>query len=253
MSDRLLVYTVVTGGYDDILPVPEDLWGEIDFICVTDMQWQKPVPAPWLHIRLCDSKLNHKELNRLYKICPHFLFPAYKRSIYIDGNISVVGRLDDYFSAVMADYDIALFEHFSRKNIYEEAAECARLGYEFVWRLSALIKKYNRLGFRSNELYEANVIFRRHASEPLKKAMEFWWSEYLNGPRRDQLSLTYALNQFNLAINNLGRSDARFDNKYFVYRIHNRFLTFVLKNRLGAFINRTLMWFGWAGLRGLDS
>lgn len=40
-------------------------------------------------------------------------------------------------------------------------------------------------------LYEANIIYRKHNNEQIKKMCEEWWWFIKNLAKRDQLSLTY--------------------------------------------------------------
>ena len=50
-------------------------------------------------------------------------------------------------------------------------------------------------GFFGNDcnLTENGFMIRKHNDPDLIKCEEFWWNEFMSGPRRDQISFQYAM------------------------------------------------------------
>ncbi len=235
-----VVYSVITGAYDKLLPL-DIAESDVDYILIVDNAFSGEVPPGWNLMKLPESSLSHKDLNRYIKMHPHLLFPQYECSVYVDGNIQVVSALKDVIDNALASKDIALYKHYKRDDVYSEASECLELGLDYFWRVIPQMARYKANGFKGNALYEASVIFRRHHSCDLKRAMELWWKEYLGNARRDQLSLTFCLSTANVIVNNLGISDPRIEQKYFVKKIHAVYRPDKLSVRLTAKLNKLLL------------
>lgn len=217
---KTVVYTVITGDYDDIESVGAgDNFCNIDFYCISEKQIN--VPKPWGNIVLPPSNLSHADLSRYYKIQPHLLFPNHDISIYVDGNIRVVGEIStliDYF--VKSGELFSAYNHPVRTNVYEEALACAQIGYGSVLKIFKQVNKYNKEGFPGNGMVEANILIRKHNDNKIKSAMSDWWNEYSLGIKRDQLSLLYCCWKNSVCIFQMGESDARFINDFFYYKEH---------------------------------
>lgn len=223
------IYTVVCGKYDVVNPV-HNVNPEIDYICFTDEIYIGSIPEPWIHKIIDNKRFNGKDLNRYYKINVCKVLSDYDLSIYIDGNIQILRDPFDCYFEKLGDFKIAMYDHYLRKNILEEANACANLGLVWRWSVNRQINRYVRNGFSSNNLYEANVIFRRH-SEEIDKAMDFWWNEYINGVKRDQISFTYSMHSTGVDITSLGKSDVRFAGKIFTIH-HHKYSKFITIKRL---------------------
>jgi len=210
---RLLVYTCIAGGYDEPRPPRVDTPG-IDFVCLSDRP--AAVPAPWVARQLPDMGLGAAELNRYAKMHPHLIFPETAASVYVDGNIQVVGDPTPLVEQALATHDLALYQHPFRDCIYLEAEECAAIGHAWSRTVRRQMRGYAAAGFPAGHgLFEAGVIVRRHASPAVQRLMAAWWSAYLGGVRRDQLSLPFLAWQLGVPIGNLGPSDPRYAHRYF--------------------------------------
>ena len=64
------------------------------------------------------------------------------------------------------------------------------------------------------------AILRRHNSEDVRRAMEYWWNELKNNSRRDQLSFNYSAWKNKLDFIYI-EGDSR-DNKYFLHTPHKK-------------------------------
>jgi hypothetical protein len=214
---RIAVYTCITGGYDELTPVLVATPG-VEYICFSDV----PVsaPAPWQVRVLSLPGLNAKDKNRYVKMHPAHVLPDHDVTVYIDGSIQVVGNLEPLLQTVLASTEtMFLYEHYLRRCIYEEAEACAHGAVEWIWRIAAQMRKYRKEGFPANRgLFEAGVLICK--KDPAAIAlMEQWWREYRAGAKRDQLSLTPVAWREGFHLGSLGQSDARFEHRYFKYRL----------------------------------
>lgn len=233
--DKIVVYTAVTGSYDDLQPVccVESCF---DYICFTDYDFSGKVPSPWKHIRLPKSSLDNKDIARYCKLNPHKLLPMYASSIWIDGNISIKCEIANLAKDILASSDVASYQHWWRDATEQEFYECARYGFDFAWQLKSQLQRYYKEGYRSVDFFENNVIFRNHMKQSLILMHDIWWSEYLQGGKRDQYSFTYAAYKAGVHIRSLGIHDPRINKIYFDYFQHAKKRPF--KQNIIKIINR---------------
>jgi hypothetical protein len=237
---KIIVYTCIVEGYDDLLEPACDDPG-IDYVCISD----RPVRpgSLWRHIPISIRFSNSAATNRYVKMHPHVYFPNTEISIYVDGNIRIVSSPFKLAQDAMSHASIAMYQHFSRNCIYDEAEECSALGYDWCWRIKAQMNRYRLDGFIVGKgLFEGNVIIRRHNQPEIIRLMESWWNEYINYVRRDQLSLTYFVWKISVQIYNLGPSDPRSAKTTFsLQKIHTSNSALV---RLRGLVNRRLLALG---------
>jgi hypothetical protein len=236
---KLVIYSVITGGYDEVLPV-NHVCNECEYYIISNNSMI--VPEPWELIVLPSHGLNNKDFNRFYKINPHLVFKNYHHSLYVDGNILLYGDLHSWSLQQLSHSSFAIFNHPERDNIFDEGRVCAHIGTDYFWVINKQLKNYKENGFVSKSLYEANILLRSHNEEHIIKTMSMWWQEYINmkNSKRDQIALPYVLWKENCSVNNMGPSDARFGQNYFKYMRHhnNRHSSFSVK--LKKIINRTI-------------
>lgn len=213
---KIAVYTCITRDYDK-LRLPSRPFRDIDFYCFTDNPSR--VKPPFIFREIKCAHLTSIEQNRFLKMHPHLFLPEYDVSVYVDGNIQVVGDVSTLARRALKEAKVAAYSHPERDCIYEEAKACALLGLEWVPTIVRQVRAYGAEGYPAHRgLAEANILVRRHNDEEVIAAMEFWWSQFLQYARRDQLSLNYVCWQKRLDICNLGKSDARFSHEYFEYK-----------------------------------
>lgn len=236
---NIIVYTCIVDGYDDLLePVCVDT--DIDYYCVSE----RPVHpgSLWRHIPISTCYSDPAATNRYVKMHPHEFFPDADLSIYVDGNIRIVSSPVALVQKAMSQASIALYQHFSRNCVYDEAAECSAVGHDWLWRVNAQMERYRQDGFNAGSgLFEGNVIIRRHNQPQIIQLMDLWWAEYLGGVKRDQLSLPYLLWKTATPVYNLGVSDQRCGRTVFSLDSIHRRQPFATKVR--GIINRIRMRF----------
>lgn len=146
------------------------------------------------------DKFNSPVMNaKIYKVLPH-KFLEYDISIWIDGNIYLNVPPETLVKEWLGEADIAVFEHYHRKDLYWEAK---MLGSTFKhrtpWVISEVneqIKHYEKIGMPSrDEVVMGGMLIRRN-TPVVNKFNEAWWAEICRWSQRDQLSFPIVRRQF---------------------------------------------------------
>jgi len=196
---RLVVYTAIFGGFEDLLP--QRKFKDIDYIAFSD----QPLKSRTWTVRKFPSLFSDSvRCAKEFKILPHRFFPEYEYSIWIDGNYLVVGDVGGLLDRVLKHKNMAVFDHNQTVNdargcLYREFEEIMALGRHSgrykdnpdVMRHQ--IARYRTEGYpENNGLVFASILVRRHNQPDVIRTMEHWWNEIQNGSRRDQLSFNYS-------------------------------------------------------------
>jgi len=218
MSSRV-VYTSIFGNYDDKLE--QKLPNNWDWKCFSENNSLS---------LYTDNNRNAKK----FKVLPHRYLSEYEYSIFIDGNMTIRGNIDNLIEKYLSDANIAFFSHNrnsldSRNCVYDEVNMIFQLGEKNMKLtpdrgvlnykdnpdiIKKQIKKYELLGYpKNNGLITGMVILRRHNEEDCIRTMEDWWTEIKYNSKRDQLSFNYVAWKNNLKFNYMD-GDSR-NNKYF--------------------------------------
>mgnify|MGYP003111683860 CR=1 FL=1 len=207
-----IIYTTIFGGYDDVTkPNLQNGW---DWKCFSE---ENSIPLYTDHTR------NAKK----FKVLPHRYLQDYEYSIFIDGNMYVVGNIDELIEKYLSDSNIAFFDHNKnrmdpRDCIYDEYNAIMNLGKNDPNQkykddpqvMYNQVKRYQDEGYPShNGLITGMVILRRHNEKDCIKVMEDWWTEIKYGSKRDQLSFNYVAWKNKTKFNYMD-GDSR-DNQYF--------------------------------------
>lgn len=193
LPGKITVYTAISGGYDTLKEV-KSLERDIEYICFTNQEIQsktwkvKPTPAYLLD-------LSPVKMVRCIKILPHHFLSSGEISVWVDGNIEVVGNIREFVSIVLeGDMEYATSYHPDRTCIYVEAEAVVKFGKESQEVVDTQIREYKKKGFPVNYgLVQSGIIVRRHGTEECKKFGREWWEEILTKSKRDQLSFNYVL------------------------------------------------------------
>lgn len=200
-NDSIVVYTAITGGYDNLKPQPEAVAKDIDFIAFVDETY--PENATWdfkpAYNQFSDPNRNAK----IHKIMPHLYFPDKEYSLWIDGSVNIEFSFDmkRLIELYLKNADLAIFKHPERNCLYVEANTCIQRKLDSIDLIIKQVKKYTKDKYPPNAgLVEASVILRRHTDQ-IKKFNEAWWEEIKNGSKRDQISFNYVANKMGLKYN----------------------------------------------------
>ena len=217
---NFIVYTSIFGGYDEIQK--QNLPNGWDWKCFSE-----------------DNSLSLYEDNnrnaKRFKILPHRYLKDYEYSIFIDGNMKVIGNVNELVDKYLSDSNVAFFSHAqnkldSRNCIYEEGRVILEAG-ERNYKLNPArgkltykddptiivnqMERYDMVGYpKDNGLITGMVILRRHNEQDCIDTMEDWWTEIKYNSKRDQLSFNYCAWKNNLNFNYID-GDSR-NNDYFI-------------------------------------
>ena len=219
MSGRV-VYTSIFGDYDEKQEQRVSGW---DCKCFDETNSVKIYS---------DNNRNAKK----FKVLPHRYFGIdYEYSIFIDGNMKVVGNIDELIDKYLSDANVAFYSHNhntldARNCPYEEAKTILSLGEKNMkitpergilnykdnpYIIKKQMDRYSHEGFPTNNgLITGMVILRRHNESDCMRVMEDWWTEIKYGSKRDQLSFNYVAWKNNLKFNYID-GDSR-KNDYFI-------------------------------------
>lgn len=186
---KLLVYTAVFGGYDRVFPpvVPE---AELDYVVVTDDPDLKL--AGWRVLKVDPAAHGSpKAANLHYKALMHRELPGYDASLYIDGNIRLLGRTSEVFETFLAtDAALGVFRHPTRDCVADEVETCVDSRRGDPATLRAELAAYREEGFADDQgLIEAGIILKNHNAPDMDPAMGLWCDLFSRFRTRDQFSL----------------------------------------------------------------
>jgi len=194
LQPGVYVYSAVLDNYDLML-APIKPRRAVEFLLFSDTGQKANgwIDAPC--VRTFDSAVM---TNRFHKFFPHTLFPNAQYSVYVDGNIGIVGDITPLLEEFIAsEAALGVFRHRDRSTVAEEADACLDLGRfsdtDLQLYESQLLHMYADGMPCEQALTDNAVIFRWHQHPGLAAAMEDWWSELNIYTQRDQLSLPYII------------------------------------------------------------
>jgi hypothetical protein len=231
MKNKIVIYTAITGDKDALLPIKER--EDCDFVCFTD---NKDLQAPGWKIKVITPFHPNLRLSaKPFKILPHYYFPEYTYSIWVDGTFIPKDSLivNDFVTKFLMNTSIATYIHinslvtpttsiFYRDCIYEEAEVCLLHNLDYQMNIINQVQYYRKIGYPKNlGLSACSIIVRKHNDPYLISAMDAWWREVTLRCIRDQISYRYILYTFNIAFTEID-GNIYYDNPYFDYTPHKK-------------------------------
>lgn len=191
---KRLIYTAVFGGYDRVYPPVQPETG-VDYFIVTD---DSAVQVPGWRTFLADvgSFATLKAANLHYRALIHRVLPGYDASLYIDGNIRLLGTTAPLFEALeQSGAALMQYAHPFRHTVSEELEAVIAAGkLDDSDRAQQEVADYLADGFPDNlGLGETGVILKDHRHPKLDEAMTLWSELFQRHLSRDQLSLPYVV------------------------------------------------------------
>lgn len=233
---KIAVYTCITGDYDKLIE-PSYVDSRLDYFCFIDNAEQ--IKLPWIFKSIALPELDNKDKNRYVKMHPHSFFTDYDITIYIDGNVEIVGDLYE-LAAQINELEGCFFaySHAERNCVYSEASACSYFAHDWIWRIAKQMREYSVSNYpMNNGLVSANILIRKNNSM-LETLMNAWWKAYSSGVKRDQLSLPFVSWKLDIPIHYLGQNDF----SYFQLSVHSIKKRSV-KITLRKYINRLIAFF----------
>ncbi len=194
-SERIAVYTVLVGAYDDLPPVltHSDL---ADFVCFTD---QDVDGRGWVVRPIRHSGLDDVVEAKQYKLFPWRFLEGYDYSMYVDANTLLFGNIDRLIQEYLLGNDFVGWGHPHRCDVFAECLAIIALRKFDPSRLMAQLRHYRGDGLGADTgLIEASFLWRRHDSEPVRKLMDAWWRHITRFTSRDQVSLGHLMSRGHL-------------------------------------------------------
>lgn len=192
--NQVAIYTCVLGDYDEVSE-PDIIEDNCDYYIISDREPQKETVFKYIDINDCIERgiTDNARKNRYCKINAHKIFPQYKYSIYIDGNIVLDSNMTKYIQNLPKTRIIAL-ARVSYKSIYAEALRCMMHGRDDKEKFLCQVEKYWLEGMPDDfGLVAPGILIREHNNHTCRKIMEEWWSEVNMYTKRDMISLPYVL------------------------------------------------------------
>jgi len=188
VPQKTVVYTSIINNYD-VLVDPKIVSPNVDYICFTDTNNHST--DVWETRLVKDHDLTPSELNRKIKILAHEYLDEYDYSLYVDGNVQIIGDITDLIDRYQK-FDFAAPTHFLRDCVYEEGEALIDAGIGNVKQIRRQIARYQKQGLPENVGLSANsTLFRWHTRSRVQSLMKSWWEEFQQSSGRDQLSLPY--------------------------------------------------------------
>ena len=191
---KIAVYTCITGGYDGIQQ-PLTIDDECDYYCITDNMNDDGGQYSLIDARdVIPSFIDdNTKRNRYCKLLGNYLFSEYDYSIYVDGNVKIVGNLQEYINN-MNKYGFMSHSHAFEDCIYSEAIRVIVNKKDDEKVVISQMQKYKNEGLpRHYGMLHNAVLVRENNNSICKSLMMDWWNEVWLYSKRDQLSLTYCM------------------------------------------------------------
>jgi hypothetical protein len=172
-----VVYTTIFSNYDD-LKRPLIITPGWKYLCFTDQPFKSDV---W-EILPCTADDPRQE-SKFYKIFNH----PNERSIYIDGSFIINCDLNKFYNKYYKG-KVSIMKHPYRNCVYQEIAECGRLGKDNTERLASAKEILHSAGVKANSGLAASGIILRNGEHVFTN----YWYKCLDISSRDQISWALA-------------------------------------------------------------
>lgn len=194
-SKKNIIYTCITGGYDN-LSQHTCINKNYDYVCFTDNLdlIDKGQLGEWKILPLQFNKLDNIRNARWHKTHPHKLFPSYKYSIWVDGNIDIRNKkVYDEIDKLIANRTIfAAPLHPLRNCAYVESIFVKNLKKDTSEKVDEEIGYLRKQKYpKNNGLYETGFMLRQHNEPICRQTMDAWWNMIQKYSYRDQLSINF--------------------------------------------------------------
>lgn len=165
---------------------------------------------------------------KIFKILPHKFLDS-DISVWVDGNIFLKIPKEQLVQEFLQDADMAVFEHYRRKDIYWEAYMLNKMFKKRTpWvkdEVNKQIEHYEKAGIIPDrkEMAMGGLIIRRN--KPIvNQFSEAWWAEICRWSQRDQLSFPVVRRLFPEMKVNIVAGNIK-DHPYIRYETHTHFNT----------------------------
>ncbi|SHN51091.1 Protein of unknown function [Butyrivibrio hungatei DSM 14810] len=204
-NKQIAVYTCITGGYDEIqLSADKSEIADYYVICDNKAESLNDITSIDAGEIIPKDLMDDTRRNRYCKIMGSHIFADYDYSIYVDGNVKIVGDISRYVGN-MNEFGFMSHMHAYEDCIYSEAVRVIINGKDDEYIVKKQMGAYRKEGMPRHYGMLHNAILVRENCNPIcRELMENWWKEVLYRSKRDQLSLTYCLWKQGIDIEKIG-------------------------------------------------
>lgn len=222
-NKKIAIYTGIFGEYDNLYNPKIDP-PNVDYYFISDEEPEELGSYQWIPAQnvIPVEITSPIKKNRYIKMHPHLLFPQYEYSIYVDGNIKIERDISSFVRNCKSG--ISVFMHPRRDCIFYEAITIVNYRRVVAEDVCVQMAEYLAQGMPVHYgMPEMSVIAREHNNPICIKVMNEWWSEFMNGAQRDQLSFMYVMWRNNLTVDDIASlgSDYRQSDFFHVIK-HNK-------------------------------
>jgi hypothetical protein len=209
MSNKNAIYAMTVGKYGSLKEplVKSKGW---DYILYTD---NKELKSDIWDIRPLfkeyESINDPKRIAMMHRLEFYKLFEgsSYENIVCVHGDVLITNDLNDFLNEYELDnnnYDVAFMWHPKRNCVYKEAKEVYNRKLDYPKLVNTVVNKYLTEGYpRNNGLFATGLIVMKNNNDNCINLFKTWSNEYVNGSRRDQLSVNYALWKYRKNGNNI--------------------------------------------------
>lgn len=183
------VFTALFGKYETLNELKIQPSNDVRYLCFTDDQSLQS--STWEICQIDSSEfLSSVRASRHIKMLGHRYLPLEARSLYIDNSIELKVCGSKILDVWLADSDLAMMEHSSRKTVLNEFLACSIYSLERQDKLLEQFRyykdKYPEILFQKP--FWGGMIARKFTVD-VDLFMEVWAEQYERFARRDQLSI----------------------------------------------------------------
>lgn len=214
---RVAVYTAITGGYNDLQPVPT-IPG-VD--CIAYVEGAAPHHRDGWEVRPAWASARHpRRAAKLYKLFPHLVLPTHDATIWIDGTVALhVPEFVDLALRVAEPSGLALWRHPERGCIYQEAVVSVTMDKYADEPIMAQAGHYQDQGHPVDAgLWACGILARWHRPE-VETLCGMWADEVDRWSVQDQLSFPVVARRLGFTPDALPA--ALYDNPWLTVTGHN--------------------------------
>lgn len=191
---RFAVYSAIIGKYDVILQ-PSLVDDRFDYVIFSDCL-PEGKQGVWQVRRIDYSNPIKAKVARYIKTHPETLLSEYEASLWLDANISIVGKeiYDRFVELFENETLVASVKHLVYDCVFNEMFSVLDFHYESEEVVVRWGHELRKRDFPKHAgMFETGLLYRRHSSDEVKRFDAIWWKYIDAYSKRDQLSFTVAL------------------------------------------------------------
>ncbi len=190
MTNKICVYTCITGDYDHLHEIEHPEKG-IDYYCFTNNKNLQS--KTWNIIQIKNGDLDNCRLARKIKILGHKTVNQYDIAVWSDADIIWQQSITKFIKEYFKDTNFSIFKHHARNSIYDEAIVCLKLRKDSKDIIQKTLSFYQTTDYPDDNGLCESTVFIKNPKDPLvQETSKIWFDIVKDYSRRDQLSFNYA-------------------------------------------------------------